>query len=89
MISHDCFNRQDHLMNIILPVGSPADTSTRIGDHLVPDTSLLPDESPAPRATPRTRTAWVEGARRTVSTHPLAAMAAAFALGSLVARLRR
>lgn len=36
-----------------------------------------------------TRDEWVEGARSTVRTNPLASVAAAFALGALIARLIR
>ena len=93
MISHDCFNHQDHPMNIILPAGRPVESSMHIGDHLVPDTSLLNDQTPAPMDIPldlpRTPGAWIEGVRDTVTSHPLAAIATAFALGSMVARLRR
>ena len=42
MISLDRSNQQDHPMNTILPVGNSAETPAHIGNHLVPDTSLLP-----------------------------------------------
>ena len=76
-------------MNAILPVGSPTDTPLYTGDHLVPDTSLLPGDTPVPLSSAPNPGDWVERVRHTVTGHPLAAVAAAFVLGTVVARVRR
>jgi len=55
------------------------ETIDRIADGVAPAVQQLCE----------TRDEWVEGARTTVRNNPLASVAAAFALGALIARITR
>lgn len=83
---------------------SVSDVPWPTSDHRmrVPDTSMLPgsENAPTPAAGARAlhamadplrevRDEWVETARSTVRGHPLASVAAALALGAVIARLTR
>ena len=73
------------------------DTIDRLADSAAPAVRQLGDSVSAAGATLQaktgqlrdTRDEWVEGARTSVRSSPLVAVAAAFALGAVIARLAR
>lgn len=86
-------------MNENLHPGTASDVPWPTSDHRmrVPDTSMLPDtgssaEEVLQATTDRLRDIrdeWADSARTTVRGHPLLAVAAAVALGVVIARITR
>jgi len=79
-------------MNTTLPVDISLDPELGDGDQREAAPAATPSAAPEAATDPLESSAsshWVESVRHAVSTHPLTAVAAAFAVGALVNRLRR